>query len=526
MKRAFLRVLLIGLVIVMLSGLPLACKGGEKSSTSTASITTGGKTSTASSPAATGTAPKTTGTSGGSTSTGPAGTPALADMKSLASYRLSIMSKVVEGTGAGMVTYMKYEWVKANQAEHVWMEDAAGTVQEVYISIGDKYWMYVPGMGWIEQPLSTTPAAEASDLAAQIKQASNSRFDKKGSETVNNVNCIKYEFEYSGTMETPNLAGGGTIKTDMHSTGNMWVADRGDLPAVMIKSVSTADIASSGNKMVVESEQNLTDIGANITINPPESVMTPPTGLPTGLPTSVPTIPSTTPTSSTSTTTTPTATTTTTTTTTTVTTTPPAEGTPVFGDDFQDELNPAWTWTDPNDDATYDLAARPGWIRFTVPDNNDLANATNYDAPRLLIPWEGDFTIETVVEFDPQLEYQGAGILVWDGEGNFLRYEFGFGGLGGEEKNIAVLTQQDYFLGIGTSYPLPSIATHMTLWLTRKGNRFYASYQQQNRPKANFGGSFVDLTLNSAVQVGIVQISQYNTYTLSADFDYFKITSP
>ncbi len=51
MRRAVLRVLLIGLVIAMLSSLPLACSKGETSSTSTTSITTGGgKTSTTASP--------------------------------------------------------------------------------------------------------------------------------------------------------------------------------------------------------------------------------------------------------------------------------------------------------------------------------------------------------------------------------------------------------------------------------------------------------------------------------------------
>ncbi len=97
--------------------------------------------------------------------------PTIADMKSLASYRLSIMSKVVEGPGAGMVSYMKYEWVKAQQAEHAWMEDASGKVQEVYIRIGDKEWLYLPGLGWVEQPPSTTPvpSGATSDLMDSVK---------------------------------------------------------------------------------------------------------------------------------------------------------------------------------------------------------------------------------------------------------------------------------------------------------------------------------------------------------------------
>ncbi len=198
-------------------------------------------------------------------------------------------------------------------------------------------------------------------------------------------------------METPNLGGGGgTITTDIHASGNAWIADQGDLPAVMIKSISTSEIVSSGTKMVIESEQNLTDIGANIAINPPEGAMTPPTmpTFPTGLPTGQDHDHH------------------------------PHDHHHHAGNYFHDPddhhlsrrghyhvhgcradadlpgrfpggWNSSWAWTDPNDDATYSLAARSGYLRLTVPDGNDLAGATNYDAPRLLMTKAGDFAIET-----------------------------------------------------------------------------------------------------------------------------------
>ena len=156
------------------------------------------------------------------------------------------MTKLVEGTD-GSVTYMKYEWVRDQKAEHAWMEDANGKVTEVYIKIGDKYWMWmgIAGMGWIEQPPQTTTTTSTipSDLVSQIKQMqqdvehSKARFDKKGTETVNNVRCIRYEFEYSLTTDIPNFATGGTTKADEHSSGEMWIADQSGLPAVIIKSI-------------------------------------------------------------------------------------------------------------------------------------------------------------------------------------------------------------------------------------------------------------------------------------------------
>ena len=332
---------------------------------------------------------------------------------------------------------MKYEWVRDQKAEHAWMEDANGKVTEVYIKIGDKYWIWMgmAGMGWVEQPPQTTPATSTlpSDLVSQIKQIqqdvenSKVRFDKKGTETVNNVRCIRYEFEYSLTTDMPNLATGGTRKADTHSSGEMWIADQSGLPAVMIKSKSTTEITMAGEKTVMDSEQNLTDIGADITINPPEGAMQVPTGIPTiptGIPT--PTTPTTKPPllplhhhySPLPPTTTPTG------------------GTPTFNDDFQGAWNSKLVWTDPNNDVTYSFTAHTGFLRLTVPDDNDLAGVINYDAPRLLVPQNGNFTLETLVEFDPQETYQGAGLLVWQDEDSFLRLEFGFGGMGGGAKNV------------------------------------------------------------------------------------------
>ena len=143
------------------------------------------------------------------------------------------------------------------------------------------------------------------------------------------------------------------------------------------------------------------------------------------------------------------------------TTTPPTGGTPTFTDNFQGAWNSKWVWTDPNNDVTYSFTAHTGFLRLTVPEDNDLAGVTNYDAPRLLVPQKGDFTLETLVEFDPQETYQGAGLLVWQDENSFLRLEFGYGGMGGGAKNVVFVKQEEGGLGLVGSVDLPDYAeTH------------------------------------------------------------------
>jgi regulation of enolase protein 1 (concanavalin A-like superfamily) len=447
----------------------------------------------------------------------PGGVPDIADMKLLSSYRLSIKNTLVEGAGSGSVSYMKYEWVKAQKAEHAWMEDGKGTVSEVYISIGDKKWIWMgaAGMGWIEQPQqSNQPNAIPSDLASQLKQAqkdignSKARFDRKGTEKVNSINCVRYEVEYNLSTEMPNLQSGGTSKTVMHCTGDVWIADQSGVPSVTIKSITKNQINVGGNATMMEVEQNLTDIGASITISPPEGVQqipgmsTPPSGM-TTKPGANTTTSSKSSTSSTTQ------------------TTNQSGNNPVFADSFDGDLNTKWKWIDPNDDSVYDLTSHSGFLHMTVPDGNDLAWAANYDAPRLLVPQKGDFRIETLVEFDPTDSYQGAGLLVWQDENTFLRLEFGYGGMANEGKNIAFLIQEEGSLGLVDSLVLSETTKKVELRIVREGNEYRAGYRIP-------GGSWKDISSTelktaSTVDVGIVQITQYTSNEKSADFDYFKI---
>jgi hypothetical protein len=275
------------LLVSLTSGMLSACKANTNITstapavqTTSASVQTTVATATTASGQTTTASGQTT-TTGGQTSATtsgtvlPSGIPAIADMKSLPSYRYSIMTTLKEGAAAGSKSYMKYEWVKAQKAEHAWLEDASGKITETYITIGNKTWIWLPMKGWMEQPPKTTETSIPSDLADQLKKAqqdiehSKMRFEKKGTETVNNVKCIKYEYDYYLTVEMPNMVTGGTTKTEMHAVGNMWIANQADLPTVVIRSVSTTEINAGGDKTVMESDQNLTNIGAAIHITPP-----------------------------------------------------------------------------------------------------------------------------------------------------------------------------------------------------------------------------------------------------------------
>ena len=89
-----------------------------------------------------------------------------------------------------------------------------------------------------------------------------------------------------------------------------------------------------------------------------------------------------------------------------------------------------WQWIDPDEakDPTPRDVKR-GVLRVTVQTRQDLhGDARN--APRYMIAIKGDFQIETRVRFAPKENYQGAGLLIFKDDNNYLRFERSYGGTG------------------------------------------------------------------------------------------------
>jgi hypothetical protein len=70
--------------------------------------------------------------------------------------------------------------------------------------------------------------------------------------------------------------------------------------------------------------------------------------------------------------------------------------------------------------------------------------------------------------------YQGAGLLVWQNEDTFLRFEFGFSGMGGPEKNAALLKHEEGSLGLVNYTDLQGATETIELRLQPNVNQFKA----------------------------------------------------
>ena len=151
----------------------------------------------------------------------------------------------------------------------------------------------------------------------------------------------------------------------------------------------------------------------------------------------------------------------------------------LFQDEFDsDNLNPRWDWVDLQEDCSYSLTDKPGFLTVDVSDStgrengHDLFWLTNFNAPRLLQPVHSDFLIETKLAADPEYNYQAAGLVVWQDTWHYVRLERNawwggsvFGGM-----HAGLITPWTF---------RPTQATELDLRLSRVGDTFVGWYREE-----------------------------------------------
>ena len=182
-----------------------------------------------------------------------------------------------------------------------------------------------------------------------------------------------------------------------------------------------------------------------------------------------------------------------------------------------------WKWIDSDNqyNATkYDL--KSGVLRIDLPTGKDLFGESR-TAPQLLKAISGDFEIETKVKFDPKESYQGAGILVFRNDSNYLRLERGFGGVGGGDSGIRFDKREDeVYEPIATPEKFPTEAKTVELKMRRVGKEFTAFWRETGgewREVGKYSSSYPE-----TVQVGLIACNTAQEIPL--EFAYIKLAPP
>jgi serine/threonine protein kinase len=189
----------------------------------------------------------------------------------------------------------------------------------------------------------------------------------------------------------------------------------------------------------------------------------------------------------------------------------------VFQDDFVDQLAEGWAWLK-EDPTKWSLSAVPGSLQLMVAD-------ASFDGPALPLnilvrePPAGDFEITTAVRFTPTTNFQFAGLVVFQEQGNVLQFGRAYCDVEGYCLGDGIYLDNFENGSINGTSPKVAFGEPVTyLRLQRIGNTYIAYYSVDGENWTRLGEVKRKF---SQIQVGI--LAAQSSTTIPAEFDYFSM---
>lgn len=191
-----------------------------------------------------------------------------------------------------------------------------------------------------------------------------------------------------------------------------------------------------------------------------------------------------------------------------------------FRDDFSGSLDPQWNWIR-EDPKNWSLTMIPGSLQINVVGGYVVAH-TNSNL--LLRPAPaGNFQIETQISFNPEDNYQFAGLIIYESDANFIQagrgycrsYECVGKGLYMNYYKKGLMVKPDF----GQSY---KDAKPLLLRLSREGNRYTFEASTDGKVWFIVGSHTSDI---NPLKIGLVTGQRVKGSNLPAAFDYFEVRS-
>lgn len=190
----------------------------------------------------------------------------------------------------------------------------------------------------------------------------------------------------------------------------------------------------------------------------------------------------------------------------------------LFRDDFEGALAEGWQWIG-EDPTHWDLSSVPGALRITLQSTNifdgEPKNFLVHEAPN------GDYEIATLVHFNPSSNFQFAGLLIYQSQGNALQFGRAFA----QCPDVCIGNAIYFDIIEGGKGGKPNYATaaqsldQAYLRLRREGNIYTGYYSEDGTDWIVIGKHESGIT---PVFVGLIASQGYQVET-TADFDYFTI---
>ncbi len=183
-----------------------------------------------------------------------------------------------------------------------------------------------------------------------------------------------------------------------------------------------------------------------------------------------------------------------------------------------------WQWIDPDEKTNqtpHDV--KTGVLRVRMPTKKDLFGEA-LKAPRYIKPITGDFQIETRVRFLPKENYQGAGLLIYKDDENYIKFEHAYGGSGGGGEGLRFDARSAHeYRPITPPGEIHIDSAEVDLKIVRSGKIFTAFWRLDEDGEWRTAGEF-DSDYPDTIFAGL--IASNTAREASADFEYIHLLPP
>ncbi len=188
---------------------------------------------------------------------------------------------------------------------------------------------------------------------------------------------------------------------------------------------------------------------------------------------------------------------------------------------YSKEWPVGWQWIEPDEKynpTPHDV--KKGVLRVNLTTKKNL-NGRLTNAPRYIKPISGDFQIETHVKFNPKENYQGAGLLIYHDEENYLRFERAYGGEGGGGSGIRLdVNRKGVFQPLVAPGEIQTDVDEVDMKIVRKGNTFSTYWREDESTGWRVAGEF-ESDYPETILTGLVASNTARDVT--AEFAYIRL---
>lgn len=191
-----------------------------------------------------------------------------------------------------------------------------------------------------------------------------------------------------------------------------------------------------------------------------------------------------------------------------------------FNDEFENQLAEGWNW-EAKDPSRWSLSWQPGALQISATGTSFSVDGVPTNLLLREAP-EGDFEISTLLRFSPQVNYQFAGLVVFESKGNAL--QFGRGYCDSPEICVGDGLYFDHWnnsAAVNGSFATKLWGEQVYLRLKKTGNQYSAYFSNDG-----YAWTLVGTHEREFSKPWVGLMAAQSPGEIRATFDFFSLTSP